>query len=75
MRIAISIERLPESCRSYLVGPDATRILARIEGVSAIRVEQQYIDKAVLTYERTDAERDFASLDQTLQSAGMRRVR
>ena len=75
MRVAISIERLPESCRSYLVGADATRILAGIQGVSAIRIEQQYIDKVVLTYEGADAERDLAGIDQTLRSAGMRRMR
>ena len=75
MRIAIAVERLRESCRSYLVGADATKILAATKGVSSVRVERQYIDKAVLTYERTDADRDLAGIDQTLQSVGMRRVR
>lgn len=75
MRIAIAVERLRASCGSYLVGPDATKVLAAIQGVSAIRLESQSIDRAVLSYEWTDAGRDLAGIDQTLWSKGMRRVR
>lgn len=75
MRIAIAVERLRASNGSYLVGPDATRILTAIHGVSAVRVERQYIDRAVLSYEWTDATRDLVGIDQTLSSKGMRRVR
>jgi len=75
LRIAIAVERLPESCRSYLVGPDATKSLAGIKGVSSVRLERQYIDKAELSFEQSDASRDFAGIDQTLLSVGIRRVR
>lgn len=75
MRSAIAVERFRASCGSYLVGADATKALAAIQGVSAIRLESQFIDRAVLSYESTDAGRDLAGIDQTLWSKGMRRIR
>jgi hypothetical protein len=75
MRVAIAIERLRASCGSYLVGPDATKVLASLHGVSAVRLESQYIDRAVLSYEWSDAGHEPATIDQTLWSKGMRRVR
>jgi hypothetical protein len=75
MRSVITIERLPTSNGSYLLGPDASRMLGTIAGISAVNIENQFIDRATLSYEWSDATRDFERIDHLLASKGMRRVR
>ena len=75
MRAVITIERLPASHGSYLIGRDASEILASVEGVSAITIESQYIDRATLSYVWADRSRDFTFIDEVLYAKGMRRVR
>jgi hypothetical protein len=75
MRAMITIERLPQSTGSYLLGPDVSKILSTIYGISAVHIENQYIDRATLSYDWTDADRNFDRIDNILSSKGMRRVR
>jgi hypothetical protein len=75
MRAVITIERLPSSHGSYLIGRDASDSLASIDGVSAITIEQQYIDRATLSYVWADRSRNFGLIDEVLLTKGMRRVR
>jgi hypothetical protein len=75
MRTMITVERLPASNGSYLLGPDASRMLSTIVGISAVSIERQFIDRATLTYEWSDPARDFERIDHLLESKGMRRVR
>jgi hypothetical protein len=75
MRAVITIERLPTSFGSYLIGRDASDILASVEGVSAITIENQYIDRATLSYVWADRSHDFGPIDEMLHAKGMRRVR
>ena len=75
MRAMITIERLPQSTGSYLLGPDVSEMLSTIYGISAVHIENQYIDRATLSYDWTDADRNFARIDNILESKGMRRVR
>jgi hypothetical protein len=74
MRALITIERLPTSNGSYLIGRDAFDILASIDGVSAITIEKQFIDRATLSYVWADRSHDFTSIDNMLHTKGMRRV-
>jgi hypothetical protein len=75
MRSMITIERLPASHGSYLIGPDASKMLGTILGISAVHIENQYIDRATLSYDWTDLGRDFVRIDNLLESKGMRRIR
>jgi len=75
MRATITIERLPASTGSYLLGHDVSEMLSAMSGISAINIEQQYIDRATLSYEWDDERRNFAGIDAALDSKGMRRVR
>ena len=75
MRAMISVERLPDSHGSYLLGPDASRMLSTVVGISEVNIENQFIDRATLSYEWTDPARDFARIDQLLETKGMRRIR
>jgi hypothetical protein len=74
MRSMITIERLPTSNGSYLLGSDASKMLSTIVGISAVNIENQFIDRATLSYEWSDATRDFERIDHLLKSKGMRRV-
>lgn len=75
MRSMITVERLPNSHGSYLLGPDVSKMLGTIVGVSAVNIEMQYIDRATLSYDWSDPARDFERIDHLLESKGMRRVR
>jgi len=75
MRSMITVERLPTSNGSYLLGSDVLRMLSTIVGISAVNIENQFIDRAILSYEWTDTARDFGQIDHLLESKGMRRVR
>lgn len=75
MRSVITVERLPQSHGSYLLGADVSRMLGTIVGISTVQVENQFIDRATLSYDWTDANRNFDQIDSLLASKGMRRVR
>lgn len=75
MRSVITVERLPQSHGSYLLGADVSRMLGTIVGISTVQVENQFIDRATLSYDWTDANRNFDQIDSLLESKGIRRVR
>ena len=75
MRSMITVERLPTSHGSYLLGEDVSKLLGTVVGISAVSVENQFIDRATVSYDWTDAARDFDRIDFLLKSKGMRRVR
>jgi hypothetical protein len=75
MRSVITVERLPQSHGSYLLGADVSRMLGTIVGISTVQVENQFIDRATLSYDWTDANRNFDQIDSLLESRGIRRVR
>lgn len=73
-RSRITIERVPATYGTNLLGAHATRILSTVDGVSAVRIEDQYLDLAMLSYEWTAPASGSAGIDRTLWSKGMRRV-
>ena len=74
MRSMITVERMRTSNGSYLLGSDASKMLSTIVGISAVNIENQFIDRATLSYEWSDTTRDFERIDHLLKSKGMRRV-
>jgi hypothetical protein len=48
--------------------------MATVDGVSAVRIEDEYIDLAMLSYVWATPDGDCAGIDRTLWSNGMRRV-
>jgi len=59
---------------TVLLGARATQVLASVDGISAVRIEDQNIDLAMLSYLWTAPASDSAGIDRTLWSNGMRRV-
>jgi hypothetical protein len=57
-----------------MLGARATQVMATVDGVSGIRIEDQYIDLAMLSYVWAAPDGDSAGIDRTLWSHGMRRV-
>jgi len=73
-RSTITIERMPSTYGTALLGAFATQVLASVDGVSAVRIEDQYVDLAMLSYEWTAPASDSTGIDRSLWSKGMRRV-
>jgi len=73
-RSTITIERLTPTYGTSPMGPQATQVLATVDGVSAIRIDDHYIDLAMLSYLWTAPAGDSAGIDRTLWANGMRRV-
>ena len=73
-RSTITIERLMASYGTSMLGAHATQVMATVEGVSGVRIEDQYIDLAMLSYVWAAPDGDAAGIDRTLWSNGMRRV-
>jgi hypothetical protein len=73
-RSTITIERLKSSYETSMLGALATQIMATVDGVSAVRIEDEYIDLAMLSYVWATPGGDCAGIDRTLWSNGMRRV-
>jgi hypothetical protein len=72
MRSQIKVARHVSSNGSYLIGEDARAILSRIDGISAVTVDQQTLDGATLSFQSTG--HTFDRLDQMLDAKGLRRV-
>ncbi|HEV7490322.1 MAG TPA: hypothetical protein VGO25_05915 [Rhodanobacteraceae bacterium] len=70
----ITVVRLPTSHGSYLLGDDLSRILGTVVGISAVSIENQFLDRATVSYDWADATRDFDRIDHLLKAKGMRRV-
>jgi hypothetical protein len=73
-RSTITIERLTASYGTSMLGGYATKVLATVDGVSAIRIDDEFIDLAMLSYLWTAPDGESAGIDRTLWSNGMRRV-
>jgi hypothetical protein len=73
-RSRITVERMPATYGTTMLGARAAQILATVDGVSAVCIEDQYLDLAMLSYEWIAPASDSAGIDRTLWSKGMRRV-
>jgi hypothetical protein len=74
MRSTMTVARHPTSFGSYLIGGEVLRILSSIEGITAVRIDRQYLEGASLSYESADRCQNFDRIDQMLDAVGMRRV-
>ena len=70
-RSTITIERLTASYETSMLGAHATRVMATVAGVSGIRIEDQYIDLAMLSYVWAATDRDSAGIDRDASSSLM----
>ena len=55
-------------------GEDATLTLCSVRSITAVRIEEQYGDRALLSYESSMARINFELVDAALQSKGMKRL-
>lgn len=74
------VKRLSASTESYVIGKEASEVLAAVAGISDVKIENQYVDRATLSFEwkagRTnfDSRLNFDDIDRILQSRGMHRM-
>jgi hypothetical protein len=74
------IRRISSSAEVSVIGAEASQILSEISGISDVRVENQSIDRATLSFDwdtrrsNFDFRPDFDTIDQKLQAKGIHRM-
>jgi hypothetical protein len=80
MRSSMMVRRESASEETYVIGAEASKVLSAISGITAVRIENQYIDRASLTFDweagrkNFDSRLNFDEIDTQLRSRGMRRM-
>ena len=80
VRSSMMVKGESTSDGTYVIGKDASDVLAAIVGISDVRIESQYVDRVTLSFEwkggRTnfDSRLKFDDIDRILQSRGMHRM-
>jgi hypothetical protein len=79
-RSSMMIRRDPAFTGPEAIGVAAAPILSSVSGISDVRIESQYVDRANLSFiwdlarSNFDFRPDFERLDAMLQTKGMRRM-
>lgn len=80
MRSSMMVMKKSACVEIYVVGAEASKILSGISGVTAVQIENQYIDRATLSFDWKadkmvfDSRLNFDEIDKQLQSRGMHRM-
>ncbi|WP_440223362.1 hypothetical protein ACQQ2N_20135 [Dokdonella sp. MW10] len=74
MRSTVQVQRRWDSFGPAQIGDKAKRVLELVRYISDIRVERQYVDQALLSFEDSDDFDTFAELDELLAERGLERV-
>jgi hypothetical protein len=80
MRSSMMVKRESAWVEIYVIGTEASKVLAAVRGISDVKIENQYVDRATLSFEwdggrsNFDSRPDFDEIDKSLQSKGMHRM-
>ena len=74
MRLTLQIERKADPYGANRAGDKARRVLSLIRQISDIRIERQFVDSAMLSFEDHDTLDSFSEIDELLEARGLRRV-
>lgn len=80
MRCSMMVRKESSSVEISVIGTEASQVLSAIDGISDVRVENQYIDRAILSFDWSDGRSnfdfrpDFDVIDRNLQAKGMHRM-
>jgi hypothetical protein len=80
MRTSMMVRRDAAFAGTYVIGTEAALILSTIRGITDVQVENQYVDRAYLSFtwdggrNKFDFRPDFEQIDQQLKVKGMRRM-
>jgi hypothetical protein len=80
VRSSMMVKRESGSAEVYVIGKEASAVLAAVSGISDVQIENQYVDRVTLSFEwkggRTnfDSRLQFDDIDRILQSRGMHRM-
>jgi hypothetical protein len=74
------VKRESTSAESYVIGTEASKVLSAISGITDIKIENQYVDRATLSFDwnggktNFDSRLNFDEIDKNLQAKGMHRM-
>ena len=80
MRSSMMVKGKSASAETYVIGKVASEVLSAVSGISDVKIENQYVDRATLSFDwnggRTnfDSRLNFDEIDRVLQSHGMHRM-
>jgi len=80
MRSSIMVKRESASVETYVIGTEASKVLSAVPGITEVQIENQYVDRATLSFRwdggrsNFDSRLNFDDLDRNLQSKGMHRM-
>jgi hypothetical protein len=80
VRSSMMVKRESASAETYVVGKEASEVLEAVSGISDVRIENQYVDRATLSFEwkggraNFDSRLNFDDIDRNLQLRGMHRM-
>ena len=80
MRSSIMVKGTSAPAEIYVIGAEASQVLSAVRGITDVRIENQYVDRATLSFRwdggrsNFDSRLNFDEIDRNLQSRGMHRM-
>lgn len=80
MRSSMMVKRESASAGIYVIGTEALKVLSAVSGITDVQIENQYVDRATLSFKwnggrsNFDSRLNFDEIDKNLQSIGMHRM-
>lgn len=74
------VRRASGSPEIGVVGAEASQVLSEVSGITDVKIENQYVDRATLSFRwdggrsNFDSRLNFDEIDRSLQSKGMHRM-
>ena len=74
MRLMLQVEGKADPYAPPRTGDSARRVLLLVRHISDIRIERQFVDSAMLSFEDHDTLDSFNEIDRLLESTGLHRI-
>jgi hypothetical protein len=80
VRSSMMVKRVSASTEISVVGAEASQVLFAVRGITDVQIENQYVDRATLSFSwdggrsNFDSRPNFDEIDRNLQSRGMHRM-
>jgi hypothetical protein len=71
----LTAERVPLRGCAPVSGPELVSAFEAIDGISAVRIIHQFLDRTTVRFELADGSGQLGHVDRTLDRLGMRRIR
>lgn len=74
MRLMLQVEGNADPYAQLHTADNARRVLCLVRQISDIRIEREFVDSAMLSFEDHGALESFNEIDRLLEATGLRRI-